>query len=84
MYRCATEEILPYITLNNQVRMPRVGLGTFKSKGRDVHEAVQAALQAGLRLIDTASIYKVNDPTEGRFLKPFDAWCKQIAASCLR
>lgn len=41
------------------VRVPRVGLGTFKSKGDDVRIAVKAALALGIMHIDTASIYKV-------------------------
>eukprot|EP00798_Chlamydomonas_sp_ICE-L_P002779 gene2779-12656_t len=46
------------IPLRNGVLLPRVGLGTFKVAGGDVHTAVTAALDAGLRHIDTASIYK--------------------------
>jgi diketogulonate reductase-like aldo/keto reductase len=40
--------------------MPRLGLGTFKMSAAngDVNRAVQAALTAGIRLIDTAAIYK--------------------------
>lgn len=38
--------------------MPALGLGTFKSRGTDVAGAVTAALEAGYRHIDTASIYK--------------------------
>lgn len=47
------------ITLNNGVAIPRVGLGTFRARGADVQAAVKAALAAGIRHIDTASIYKV-------------------------
>lgn len=42
------------------VKVPRVGLGTFKSKGHDVRVAVKAALALGIMHIDTASIYKVH------------------------
>ncbi|KAG1675412.1 hypothetical protein FOA52_012331 [Chlamydomonas sp. UWO 241] len=38
--------------------MPRVGLGTFKSGGPELAATVAAALAAGIRHIDTASIYK--------------------------
>ncbi|MBQ6680050.1 MAG: aldo/keto reductase [Lachnospiraceae bacterium] len=42
--------------LNNGVRIPCIGLGTYKS-GRDTVEAVKTAVQAGYRLIDTAAAY---------------------------
>lgn len=46
------------VTLNNNVKMPYFGLGVFKaSDGREVIEAIQAALSTGYRLIDTASLY---------------------------
>lgn len=39
--------------------MPLIGLGTFTSRGLEVQHAVKWALEAGIKLIDTASIYKV-------------------------
>ena len=42
--------------LNNGVRIPCIGLGTYKS-GRDTVKAVKTAVQAGYRLIDTAAAY---------------------------
>ena len=42
--------------LNNGVRIPCIGLGTYKS-GTDTVEAVKTAVQAGYRLIDTAAAY---------------------------
>lgn len=47
------------ICLNNQVYMPSIGLGTYRASAFDVMDAVLWASQAGLRLIDTASIYRV-------------------------
>ncbi len=47
------------IQLRNGVELPRVGLGTFKSKGPDVAVAVSWALRNGIKHVDTASIYKV-------------------------
>lgn len=47
------------ITLPGGLVMPAVGLGTFKSRGQEATSAVAAALVAGFRHIDTASIYKV-------------------------
>jgi len=46
------------VTLSNGVVMPRVGLGTFKASGAQVIQAVQWAVEAGYKHIDTASIYK--------------------------
>ncbi len=46
------------VVLANGVKMPILGLGVFKSKeGEEVKNAVQMALNAGYRHIDTASIY---------------------------
>lgn len=45
-------------TLNNNVEMPLFGLGVFKSQdGDEVINAINWALEAGYRLIDTAAIY---------------------------
>ncbi|CAG9467530.1 unnamed protein product [Pedinophyceae sp. YPF-701] len=46
------------VVLSNGVEMPRVGLGTFRVRGQEAAQAVTAALNAGTRHIDTASIYK--------------------------
>lgn len=49
---------IPTVTLNNGVTIPQVGLGVFQTKeGAEVERAVQAALEAGYRLIDTAAAY---------------------------
>ncbi len=45
-------------TLNNGIQMPWFGLGVFKTKeGKEVERAVQWALEAGYRSIDTATVY---------------------------
>lgn len=45
--------------LNNGVQMPYFGLGVWQSQeGQEVINAVQCALEAGYRHIDTAAIYK--------------------------
>jgi len=50
------------ITLNNGVEMPVFGLGVFKAgKGEPTTNAVQWALDAGYRHIDTARIYRNED-----------------------
>ena len=47
----------PNITLNNGVEMPALGLGVFQSPPAETAAAVQAALETGYRLIDTAAAY---------------------------
>ena len=45
------------ITLNNGVTMPALGLGVFQSAPEETTAAVEAALAAGYRHIDTAAAY---------------------------
>jgi 2,5-diketo-D-gluconate reductase A len=48
----------PYITLNNGIKMPQLGFGVWQiPDGKAVETAVQTALTAGYRLIDTAAVY---------------------------
>jgi diketogulonate reductase-like aldo/keto reductase len=47
----------PSITLNNGVHMPALGLGVFQSPPAETAGAVEAAIKAGYRLIDTAAAY---------------------------
>lgn len=45
-------------TLNNGVKIPKVGFGTWQSKdGDEAYNAVKVALEAGYRHIDTAAVY---------------------------
>lgn len=47
-----------YVTLNNGVVMPQLGLGVWQAKdGEEVETAVTTAINAGYRLIDTAAVY---------------------------
>lgn len=48
---------MEYITLNNQVKMPILGLGTFMLEPDDAQAAVECALANGYELIDTANAY---------------------------
>ena len=45
------------LTLNNGVEMPALGLGVFQSPPAETTGAVEAAIGAGYRLIDTAAAY---------------------------
>ncbi len=60
---------VPMLPLNNGVAIPQVGLGVWQAKeGTEVERAVDAALEAGYRLIDTAAIYG-NELGVGRAIK---------------
>ncbi len=55
-----------YFILNNQVRMPKIGLGVlFAQEDGEVERAVVSALESGYRKIDTASAYE-NEEGVGR------------------
>jgi 2,5-diketo-D-gluconate reductase A len=45
------------LTLNNGVTLPALGLGVFQSAPEETVTAVEAALSAGYRHIDTAAVY---------------------------
>jgi diketogulonate reductase-like aldo/keto reductase len=57
------------VELNNGVKMPRFGLGTYRlSPGKETYDAVRTALEVGYRLIDTASYY-ANEKDVGRAIR---------------
>ena len=59
---------MEYIMLNNQVKMPILGLGTFMLEPDDAQAAVECVLANGYELIDTANAY-VNEKAVGRGMK---------------
>tara|TARA_R110002124_G_scaffold114535_13_gene269303 strand:+ start:10979 stop:11809 length:831 start_codon:yes stop_codon:yes gene_type:complete len=48
----------PYVTFNDGHAIPQLGLGVWKATDAEAATAVQAALAAGYRHIDTAAIYE--------------------------
>jgi 2,5-diketo-D-gluconate reductase A len=48
----------PFLSLNDGVSIPQLGLGTWQTPDEKVADAVRAALDIGYRLIDTAAIYE--------------------------
>src|SRR5215204_6592097 len=46
-----------YVTLNNGVEMPALGLGVFQTPPEETRSAVETALRDGYRHIDTAAAY---------------------------
>lgn len=59
---------MEYITLNNGVRMPMAGIGTFMLTPDEAEASVLSALQDGCQLIDTANAY-VNERAVGRAMR---------------
>lgn len=62
---------MEYFKLNNDVKIPAIGLGTFQMSPDDAQNAVTAALSSGYRLIDTANGY-MNEKAVGRGIKDAD------------
>jgi diketogulonate reductase-like aldo/keto reductase len=63
---------MEFVTLNNGIKMPKVGFGVFQmADSVQCERAVLEAILAGYRLIDTAAIYK-NEEVVGVALKKCD------------
>ena len=59
---------MEYITLNNGIKCPVVGIGTFMLSPGDAENSVREALKMGYSLVDTANAY-VNERAVGRGIK---------------
>ena len=60
---------MEYITLNNGVKMPKVGFGVYQvTDQNECHQAVLDAIDVGYRLIDTAQAYG-NEEAVGEAIK---------------
>lgn len=59
---------MEYATLNNGIKMPMAGIGTFLLTPDEAEASVLSALSCGYRLIDTANAY-VNEKAVGRAMK---------------
>ncbi len=68
---------MEYATLNNGVKMPMAGIGTFLLEPDDAEQAVIHALSEGYRLIDTANAY-MNEKACGRAMKKSGLERKEI------
>lgn len=62
---------VPHVVLHNGVRMPQLGFGVFQVDDERTTTAVEAALAAGYRSIDTAAVYG-NEAGVGRALATSD------------
>ena len=63
---------MKYVTLNNSVKMPLMGLGTWDLRGTNCIRTVRAAIDMGYRLIDTAQMYS-NEAQVGRAIRQSSA-----------
>ncbi|MBD8841775.1 aldo/keto reductase [Paenibacillus sp. FSL K6-4396] len=59
---------IPEYTLNDGLKMPAIGFGTYSLKGEEGVKSIASAMDAGYRLIDTAYNYE-NEATVGRAIK---------------
>ena len=59
---------MEYMTLNNGITCPVIGIGTFTLSPKDAENSVREAVKMGYRLIDTANAY-VNERAVGRGIK---------------
>ena len=59
---------MEYAALNNGVKMPMAGIGTFLLTPDEAQASVMSALECGYRLIDTANAY-VNEKAVGRAIR---------------
>ena len=59
---------MEYITLNNGINCPVVGIGTFMLSPADAENSVREALKMGCSLVDTANAY-VNERAVGRGIR---------------
>ena len=48
---------IPFVTLNNGIKMPMLGFGTFMLRDEICKTSVSNAISCGYRLIDTATVY---------------------------
>ena len=59
---------IPFVTLNNGVKMPRLGFGTNTLNGPTCVQCVSDAISVGYRLVDTAHVYG-NEEAVGEGIK---------------
>ena len=59
---------MEYITLNNNIKCPVVGIGTYMLSPADAEKSVREALKMGYSLVDTANAY-VNERAVGRGIR---------------
>ena len=48
---------MEYVTLNNGIKMPKLGYGVYQTPAEDTRRCVLDAIDVGYRSIDTAQAY---------------------------
>lgn len=72
------QHLAPVITMNNGLKLPSAGIGTYSLHGQTCFNSVYSALKSGVRLIDTAYMYG-NEEEVGRAVRQAvaDGICKR-------
>lgn len=72
------QHLAPVITMNNGLKLPSAGIGTYSLHGETCFNSVYSALKNGVRLIDTAYMYG-NEEEVGRAVRQAiaDGICKR-------
>lgn len=71
---------MEYTTLNNGIKMPVLGIGTYTISPMDTERSVKEALLMGYRMVDTANMYG-NERAVGRAIKASGVDRKDIFVS---
>ena len=71
---------MEYVTLNNGIKCPLVGIGTFMLSPADAENSTREALKTGYRLVDTAAAY-MNERAVGRGIKDSGVPRKEVFLS---
>ena len=61
---------MEYVTLNNGIKMPKLGYGVYQTPAEDTKRCVLDAIEVGYRSIDTAQAY-YNEEGVGAALKEY-------------
>lgn len=70
-----------YIELNNGIKIPSIGIGTFMLNSIDAENSFYKALKTGYKLIDTANSY-INERGVGRGIKETGISREEILNKC--
>lgn len=60
---------MEYVTLNNRVKMPKLGFGVFQIAKEDCERCVLDAIEVGYRHIDTAQSYRNEEEVGNAIMK---------------
>lgn len=58
--------MIPEITLNDGLKLPTIGLGTYTLRGSEGVQSIVSAIHSGYRLIDSAYNYENEGQPSGK------------------